>query len=235
MNHPANHPLHAPRSRLAGGLGILGALLLFAGDMLLLGHWGAAADFRAGMLETIRSAPLARIWAGGLLGPLAGTLLVAGFWQVCQRVHLPTGRAARAMFGLFVLFAVGLAAIHSVWAVFELLIRSCADSAVGGAAPAACEAQAAMVQAYMRLSLLALAVPGAIASVILAVLVLRGRTQLPRWTVVANPLLLVAVLLPAFAAAPAPIGAVLLGGSASILLLVFFAVAQGSARGQVAV
>ncbi|MNW15895.1 hypothetical protein D3C71_2145520 [compost metagenome] len=66
---------------------------------------------------------------------------------------------------------------------------------------------------------------------ILAVLVLRGRTQLPRWAVLANPLLLVAVLLPAFAAAPAPIGAVLLGGSASILLLVFFVVAQGSARG----
>lgn len=29
-----------PRTRPAAGLGILGALLLFAGDMLLLGHWG---------------------------------------------------------------------------------------------------------------------------------------------------------------------------------------------------
>lgn len=59
----------------------------------------------------------------------------------------------------------------------------------------------------MRLSLLGLAVPGAIASVILAVLVLGRRTHLPRWTVVANPLLLVVLLLPVFAAAPAPIGA----------------------------
>lgn len=134
------------------------------------------------------------------------------------------------MFGLFLLFAVGLAAIHSVWAVFELLIRSCVDGAAGGA-PAACQAQADAVQAYMRVSLLGLAVPGAVGSVILAVLVLRGRTQWPRWAVLANPLLLVALLLPAFAAAPAPIGAVLLGGSASILLLVFFVVAQGSARG----
>ena len=219
-----------PRTRPAAGLGILGALLLFAGDMLLLGHWGAAADFRAGMLELIRSAPVERIWAGGLLGPVAGALLVAGFWQVCQGVKVPAGWAARAMFGLFLLFAVGLAAIHSVWAVFELLIRSCVDGAAGGA-PAACQAQADAVQAYMRVSLLGLAVPGAVASVILAVLVLRGRTQWPRWAVLANPLVLVAVLLPAFAGAPAPIGAVLLGGSASILLLVFFVVAQGSARG----
>lgn len=212
-------------------MGILGALLLFAGDMLLLGHFGSAADFRAGMLETIRSAPLARIWAGGLMGPIAGALLVAGFWQVCQSVQEPKGRAARAMWGLFVLFAVGMAAIHSVWAVFELVIQSCGSA--DGTATVACQALAASVQGYMRLSLLALAVPGAIASVILAVLVLGGRTHLPRWTVVANPLLLVAVLLPAFATAPAPIGAVLLGGSASILLLVFFAVAQGSTWGRV--
>lgn len=212
-------------------MGILGALLLFAGDMLLLGHFGSAADFRTGMLETIRSAPLARLWAGGLLGPVAGALLVAGFWQVCQSVHAPRSRAARAMFGLFMLFAVGLAAIHSVWAVFELAIQSCGSA--DGTATAACQALAASVQGYMRWLLLGLAVPGAIASVILAVLVLRGRTHLPRWTLVANPLLLVAVLLPAFAAAPAPIGAVLLGGSASILLLVFFAVAQGSSWGRV--
>lgn len=81
--HP-NDPVQPPRRRPAVGMGILGALLLFAGDMLLLGHWGAAADFRAGMLELVRSAPVERIWAGGLLGPVAGALLVAGFWQVCQ-------------------------------------------------------------------------------------------------------------------------------------------------------
>lgn len=217
---------------MGAGMGIWGAVLLLAGDMLLLGHWGAAADFRAGMLELVRLAPVARIWAGGLLGPVAGALLVAGFWQVwqvCQGVQVPAGRAARAMLGLFMLFAVGLAAIHSVWAVFELLIRTCLDGAAGGA-PAACQAQAEAVQAYMRLSLLGLAVPGAMASLVLAVLVLRGRTPWPRWAVLANPLPLVVVLLPAFAAAPAPIGAVLLGGSASLLLLVFFVVAHASAR-----
>ena len=222
---PATSP---PLAGSAGYAGLLGALLLFAGDMLLLGHWGAAADFRAGMLELVRSMPVERIWAGGLLGPVAGALLVAGFWQVCQGAKAPAGWAARTMFGLFLLFAVGMAAIHSVWAVFELLIRSC----VGGSAPAACQAQAQAVQAYMQVSLLGLAVPGAVASVMLAVLVLRGRTHLPRWAVLANPLLLVAVLLPAFGVAPAPIGAVLLGGSASILLLVFFAVMHAGARGR---
>lgn len=229
MNRGHNDSAYAPGQRGAGmgaGMGIWGAVLLLAGDMLLLGHWGAAADFRAGMLELVRSAPVARIWAGGLLGPVAGALQVAGFWQVCQGVQVPAGRAARAMLGLFMLFAVGLAAIHSVWAVFELLIRTCVD----GAAPSVCQAQAEAVQAYMRLSLLGLAVPGAMVSLVLAVLVLRGRTPWPRWAVLANPLPLVVVLLPAFAAAPAPIGAVLLGGSASLLLLVFFVVAHASAR-----
>lgn len=232
MNRDHGDSAYAPGQRgasMGAGMGIWGAVLLLAGDMLLLGHWGAAADFRAGMLELVRSAPVARIWAGGLLGPVAGALLVVGFWQVCQGVQVPAGRAARAMLGLFMLFAVGLAAIHSVWAVFELLLRTCVDGAAGGA-PAACQAQAEAVQAYMRLSLLGLAVPGAMASLVLAVLVLRGRTPWPRWAVLANPLPLVVVLLPAFAAAPAPIGAVLLGGSASLLLLVFFVVAHASAR-----
>jgi hypothetical protein len=214
--------------RIAGIIGILGALLLFVGDMLLLGHLGPASDFRAGMLETIRSAPLTRLWAGGLLGPIAGTMLLAGFWQVYRSMHVPAGGTERVMFALFVLFTVGLAAIHSVWAVFELVIQSC-----GGvdSATATCQALAVSVQGYIRLSLLGLAVPGAIASLILAVLVLRRRTHLPRWTVVASPLLLVAVLLPAFSAAPAPIGAVLMGGFASIQLLVFFAVIHCSTRG----
>lgn len=68
--------------RITGVIGILGALLPFVGDMLLLGHFGPVSDFRAGMLKTIRSAPLARLWAGGLLGPVAGAMLLAGFWQV---------------------------------------------------------------------------------------------------------------------------------------------------------
>lgn len=51
--------------------GVLGALLLFCGDMLFYGHFGAGDQFRAGMIETVRHASLTRLYPGGLVGPIA--------------------------------------------------------------------------------------------------------------------------------------------------------------------
>jgi hypothetical protein len=57
--------------RLAGLAGFAGALLFFCGDMLFYGQFGAGATFHEGMQRVVREAPLARLFTGGLLGPLA--------------------------------------------------------------------------------------------------------------------------------------------------------------------
>jgi hypothetical protein len=57
--------------RLAGLAGLLGALLFFCGDMLFYGHVGSGASFHEGMQHVAREASLARLFIGGLLGPIA--------------------------------------------------------------------------------------------------------------------------------------------------------------------
>ena len=68
--------------RLAGVSGIAGALLFFAGDMVFYGHFGPGAQFAEGMLSTVMRASPERLFAGGLVGPIAACLCIAGFWHV---------------------------------------------------------------------------------------------------------------------------------------------------------
>ena len=83
---------HSPdeSSRLAGLAGLVGALLFFAGDMLFYGHFGAGASFHDGMQRVVRDASMARLFTGGLLGPVAACLCIIGFWHA--RAHRRAGK-----------------------------------------------------------------------------------------------------------------------------------------------
>jgi len=203
--------------RVAGYIGIGGALLLFLGDMLLFGHFGSGAEFRAGMLETIQQASPARLFAGGLMGSVAGCMCIAGFWHVYQNMHSSAARSARPMFALFAVFAVAAGTFHALWTTNELALKFCTTDS------ASCKELLSSVRSYVNLTYLLSAVPGALASLVLLGLVLLKRTRYPRWSALANPLVLLA-LSPLAAFIPAPVGAVFVGGFASLLLVAFFVV-----------
>src|SRR5579859_4811589 len=75
-------PIADRNRRIAGLCGLAGALLFFVGDMLFYGHLGSGANFSAGLLNTVTHASDARLFAGGLVGPLAACLCIIGFWHV---------------------------------------------------------------------------------------------------------------------------------------------------------
>jgi hypothetical protein len=82
-----NMQISQQKRRIAGAAGVSGALLFFAGDMLFYGHLGLGAGFHDGMLATVRNASLARLFAGGLVGPVAACLCIIGFWHVYLNVR----------------------------------------------------------------------------------------------------------------------------------------------------
>jgi hypothetical protein len=65
------------------------------------------------------------------------------------------------------------------------------------------------------------AIPGYVGAVFLIVLVISGRTWYPRWTVISNPAVLL-TLSPLADRAPAPLGALLVGGFTNLSIAVFF-------------
>ncbi len=187
--------------------------------MLLYGHLGSATDFWIGVGRVAEEASLERVFAGGLLGPVGAVLYLAGFWHVYLNT-VQAGRLAAKMvlIGLALMIVSG-GAYHVLWVIRILSLK------YGLANVAELSPFTDAVESYLATVYQASAVPGYLASPILAVLVLIGRSRYPRWTVLANPgLLMLLGLLVGPSFFPAPAGAVILGGFINLIFCVFFAV-----------
>ena len=215
--------MHCPASeerkrRLAGIAGLSGALLFFAGDMLFYGHFGSGANFRQGMLDTVRRASEARLYAGGLVGPVAACLCILGFWHVYRNVNPPHGFFARLMLVCFAVLMIFGSAVHALWTAKGLAIQNCfGDDGVG------CRALVSSVNSYWSLAYNLGAIPGYLGAILLVFLVLFGKTRYPKWTLFANPAFLI-LISPLAERISAPFGAIFVGGSANLAIAFFFLV-----------
>jgi hypothetical protein len=213
-----NRSLMTARRRLAGVAGLCGALMFFAGDMLFYGHLGSGTRFHEGLVWTVTNASLARLYTGGLVGPLAACLCIVGFWHVYRNVRPPHERVGRVMFVAFAVLMVFGSAIHTLWTTRGLALKYCY-----GDDDAGCRALTQAVNSYWDLAYNVGAVPGYFGAVLLLALVLLGKTHYPRWTALANPAVLM-LLSPLADRAPAPFGAALSGGFTNLSIAVFFLV-----------
>ncbi len=201
--------------RLAGLSGLAGALLFFAGDMLFYGHFGPGANFAEGMLATVMRASPERLFAGGLVGPLAAGLCMVGFWHVYLNMRPSNALLSRLIFMLFLALMVAGSAVHTLWTAKGLALKYC----YGHGAP--CADLLTAIKSYWTLAYDLGAIPGYIGAVLLVVFVLLRKTRYPRWTVIANPAVL-SMLSPLAARVPSPLGAILVGGFTNLSIAVFF-------------
>jgi hypothetical protein len=213
MSYPA--PEERNR-RLAGVSGLLGALLFFAGDMLFYGHFGSGANFREGMLDTVRRASFARLYAGGLVGPIAACLCILGFWHVYRNVNPPRRLFAKLMLVCFVVLMVFGSAVHALWTAKGLAIQNCYGNDDIG-----CRTTISSVNSYWALAYNLGAIPGYLGAILLIVLISLGKTRYPKWTILANPAFLI-LISPLAERIPAPFGAIVVGGSANLAIAFFF-------------
>jgi Family of unknown function (DUF6796) len=195
--------------RLAGLNGLAGALLLFAGDMLFYGHIGSGANFTEGMIATVMRASQERLFAGGLVGPLAACLCIVGFWHVYLNIRPPHVVLGRLVFVLFSVLMVAGSAVHTLWTAKGLALKYC----YGQGAP--CADLLAATKSYWALAYNLGAIPGYLGAVLLLGLLLLRKTHYPRWTVIANPAVLM-LLSPLADRVPAPLGAILVGGFTNV-------------------
>ncbi len=201
--------------RLTGLAGLAGALLFFAGDMLFYGHFGPGAGFRQGLIAIVVHASPQRLFAGGLVGPLAACLCIVGFWHVYRNIQPSHALLARLVLFAFSVLMVAGSAVHTLWTARGLALKYC----YGQGAP--CSDLLAATTSYWNLVYDLGAIPGYVGAVLLAGLVLFGKTWYPRWTVMVNPAVLI-LLSPLASRVPAPFGAVLVGGSTNLSIALFF-------------
>jgi hypothetical protein len=217
-NKQMNMPLGADQTRLLAGLiGLVGALLFFAGDMCFYGYFGAGNTFAIGLLRTVQQDSEQRLYVGGLIGPVAACLCIAGFWHVYLNVQPQSRVVGRLMLTSFCLLMIGGSAVHTLWAAKGLAIKYCTGD------DSNCRGVLAATRTYWTMVYNLSAIPGYFGAALLGYLVLAKKTFYPRWTLAANPAVLV-FLSPLAVYAPAPIGSILVGGSANLSIAVFFIV-----------
>jgi len=112
-------------------------------------------------------------------------------------------------------------AVHALWVPRGLGIKY--SDAVGGYAP---ELIAAL-GGYWELAYDLAAVPAYFGAILLAMLVVLGKSLYPRWTVLANFGVL-SLLAPLAERTSAPFGAILVGGFTNLSIAIFFLVSVAS-------
>lgn len=200
---------------LTAGAGLVGAVLMFTGDMLLYGHFGSGAEFINRYKTVITQAGTVRLYLAGALGPVAAIFYLIGVYHLYMRLQ-PSRTLVRVVTGLaFAAMFVIAGAVHAVWAAYALVLRGVAH----GQANVELET---MMRAYLTFVYRLAEIVGYPSALLLFVLVLIGRTTYPRWSAFLNPgLLMLASSLVVFL--PAPIGAPIVGGLFNLAFVVFFA------------
>ena len=202
---------------LSGWSGLAGALLFFTGDMLFYGHFGPGSSFAIGALATVQQSSTERLFAGGIVGPIAACLCIVGFWSVYQNVKPEAKTLGRLMFAAFIVMMVVGSAVHAFWVAKGIAMKYC------GEPNSDCAPALDYVNRYWNLLYIMSATPGYIGTVLLGYLVITGRTWYPRWGVFSNPAIFLAVLSIGASRIPSPLGAILVGGTINLSVAAFFA------------
>jgi hypothetical protein len=185
--------------------------------MLFYGYFGPGAGFADGMRTTVMQASNERLFAGGLIGPIAACLCIVGFWHVYLNIRPSSNVFGRVMLALFFILMVGGSAVHTLWTAKGLALKYC----YGEGFP--CSDLLMAIKSYWTLVYNLSSIPGYLGCILLMGLVIMGKTWYPRWTAVANPGVLI-LLSPLATKVTSPLGAILVGGSANLSIAIFFLV-----------
>ncbi|MGW1373048.1 DUF6796 family protein [Streptomyces sp. NPDC002446] len=215
--------------RLAGIAGVVASIAWLIGDILLLGkpmaspghhpllsaYDGTTGDSLAAMLP----ASTTRLAWGALLGVLTGPLYLAACWHLHQGL-----RPARRLLSLppFLLLTAGFALapfVHGSFFYWGQAARAIDASGGRSAALTTLPGDMAVVLFIPYAVLLACWV---LASVWMAVCVLRSTTAFPRWMCAVNPLACIAAGALVTTLTPGAVGTAIQGAQLSLGNLLFF-------------
>ena len=193
-------------------IGLVGSLVMYAGDMLL--YFTPGAYDMDGTLRPyariMRDLPEGRVRLGGMLGPVASFFYIVGFTGLPM---LATGGFSWLTCVVAALLAFALicgGAYHAQYPHLAIAARTGDDGLV--------DRVSGNIMALQRLA----TIPMYAAFVLLGILVALGQTQLPPWMVVTTPLV-TSFLGFAWLRVPQPARCVLFGGWSNLVFTIMFA------------
>ena len=197
--------------------GFAGALLMFAGDMLL---YYTPKDFSYGpkssseekinaIIDVMKALPAGRVMAGGMLGPVAAFLYCVGFYHIVLITNEQAHTLALAAFLLSCFGIITGGAYHSHCAYLGLLGDDRDRAALNTAA-----------KYFQKLPLLLYAGEG-IGFFLLIFLIVTGKTALPQWLFLLSPGVLF-LLKPVVSRLPKGIRIIVSGGWTNLISVIYY-------------
>ena len=199
-------------------IGFAGALLMFAGDMLL---YYTPKDFSYGpksstekrlnaIIDVMKSLPARRVMVGGMIGPVAAYLYCVGFYHIVLMTDEQAHTLAMAAVLLSCFGIITGGAYHSHCAYLGLLGDNRDRAALE------------KVMRYFQKLPLILYIGEGIGFVLLAFLIVTGNTALPRWLFLLSPGILF-LLKPVVGRLPKGVRIIVSGGWTNLISVIYYA------------
>lgn len=200
-------------------IGLAGALLMFAGDMLLYytpedfacGPKSSAEERINSIIDVMKELPAGRVMAGGMIGPIAAFLYCIGFYHIVLMTNEQTYTLAMAAFLLSCFGIIIGGAYHSHCAYLGLLGDDGGRNALNAA-----------MKYFQKMPLILYAGEG-IGFLLLIFLIVTGKTVLPRWIFLLSPGMLF-LLKPAVSRLPKGARVIISGGWMNLISVIYYSV-----------
>ena len=198
-------------------IGLAGALLMFAGDMLLYytpedfacGPKSSAGERINAIIDVMKELPAGRVMAGGMIGPIAAFLYCIGFYHIVLITNEQTYTLAMAAFLLSCFGIIIGGAYHSHCAYLGLLGDDGGRNALNAA-----------MKYFQKMPLILYAGEG-IGFLLLIFLIVTGKTVLPRWIFLLSPGMLF-LLKPAVSRLPKGARVIISGGWMNLISVIYY-------------
>lgn len=202
-----------PATLVLLALGLLGSILMFAGDMLLYftpGAYDMDGTLRPYM-RIMRDVPAGRVRVGGALGPVAAFLYVLGFAGLALVARGDLSWLVWLAAALLAFALVCGGAYHAQYVYLSVIAKAGREELYDEAA--------GNIMFVMRFA----TVPMYLGFIVLGVAIVLGQTIFPAWFVVPTPLV-TSLLGLVWMHVPQPARCVLFGGWSNLVFTIMFAV-----------
>ncbi len=193
--------------------GILGSILMFAGDMLL--YYEPVSGLEYDSVARMGTMPIERLIAGGLIGPIASVFSLIGgylFYMVFRSVNKVL---AMILFACIAIFFIVAGTYHAMFPNYGFV----------GRLPELLQPQQLLfIRTYLKSIYILISICGTFFTFLLFYLVIFKKSLYPKWMLLFTPTLL--ILMAGFVKdyIPYPLGAIVYGGWINLCFVLFFIV-----------
>lgn len=197
--------------KITGIIGVIGATLMFLGDMFLYYSTNIINNFEEEIVSILGQTSQTRLIIGGLIGPFAAILYTVGFYQIYLAIKPPSKTIAKIIFALLGVGIIYGGSFHSLFPHLGFM------SSTGSLEALALAEQYSITIFYLMFF------PSLIAYVLLTYLIITNRTFYPKWIILVSPFVLfwfssLVQLL------PQPYMIIIAGGWSNLIFILFFSI-----------